>query len=526
MTFVQVATGIETSAQNCGFLIENASIQNCVITRETNQFSDLGGNKIPLSNSSLRLSEESLLPFNREEVQSGIVHFGLGAFAKSHFSTIIQDVLANGDLSWGITAVSIRSDRGIQISREQDNLYSVISQGAGENGKDKITTVGSIVDYLYGQEDHSRVLELLSSRETKLVSMTVTAGGYYLNPRQGEAHLLDLENQDIQHDLQRTEEAPKTVYGYIYTGLRTRMEQNLPPFTILPLDNLEDNGGKFQQTLIEFVSQKGDEKLIQWIKDNIEIPSTMVDRITPSFRAGSDSSSFSYYLGEYGDIIDRSPVFAEEHRELVIEKTSAKLPPFSNIPDVRIVDDARPYHHRKLYTLNLAHAFIGMAGEIDASTYFVHEFVKKPEVKQFLKTLFEQVGKALPLELQQEQTEYGDTLIDRLSNTYLRDVFERVGRDPTRKLTYAVNVVKDALDLGVSASDLTHIAFYAGLYDYLMRDCQENPSIKVKDSKQFPEPAIDSNDFQKLREYAYGVIKSQGVMNAIALYNRMSTKES
>ena len=51
------------------------------------------------------------LPFGYDpsRVHVGIVHIGLGAFARTHLAVYADEVLALGHLEWGICSVSMRS---------------------------------------------------------------------------------------------------------------------------------------------------------------------------------------------------------------------------------------------------------------------------------------------------------------------------------------------------------------------------------------------------------------------------------
>ena len=60
--------------------------------------------------------------------------------------------------------------------------------------------IGSIVDYLFAPDDPEAVLARLTDPATRIVSLTVTEGGYHVNQATGE---FDAADPAIQHDLER-----------------------------------------------------------------------------------------------------------------------------------------------------------------------------------------------------------------------------------------------------------------------------------------------------------------------------------
>ena len=139
----------------------------------------------------MRLSEKSLsqLPasvakpsYDRSKVVGSIVHLGIGAFHRAHQAMFTDAVLASGDLAWGIVGAGVISADMKNALAPQDFLYALAEMGAdGE----KVKVIGSIVDVFGGAEDAGKLLAKMSDISTRIVSITVTEKGYYLDPATG-----------------------------------------------------------------------------------------------------------------------------------------------------------------------------------------------------------------------------------------------------------------------------------------------------------------------------------------------------
>ncbi|KAL9048092.1 MAG: hypothetical protein Q9162_007860 [Coniocarpon cinnabarinum] len=109
------------------------------------------------------------------------------------------------------------------------------------------------------------------------------------------------------------------------------------------------------------------------------------------------------------------------------------------IPDIKgihFVENLEPYIERKLFTVNTAHATAAYFGHNMGKTY-VHDAMgdKKihDEVRDALKETAHLIVKKHGIS-EKEQDDYVEAIIKRISNPALKDVVERVGRAPLRKL--------------------------------------------------------------------------------------------
>ena len=84
--------------------------------------------------------------------------------------------------------------------------------------------MGAIVEYLFAPADPAAVLARLRDPAIRIVSLTITEGGYNLDEATGQFRL---DAPDIAHDLAHPE-APRTVFGFIVAGLAQRRAAGLP----------------------------------------------------------------------------------------------------------------------------------------------------------------------------------------------------------------------------------------------------------------------------------------------------------
>ena len=179
--------------------------------------------------SSQRLNEASLhsarsgtiLPtYDREATRFGIVHIGPGAFHRAHQAYYV-DTLLHSDKRWAISALSLKSTTLRDALKSQQGLYTLIELGAAPRAR----VIGAIRELLVGATDADAALARLATRDTRLVSLTVTEKGYCLDAR----NELDLANTDIVHDL-ATPAQPRSTIGWLVEALRRRRAAGIPPF--------------------------------------------------------------------------------------------------------------------------------------------------------------------------------------------------------------------------------------------------------------------------------------------------------
>ena len=117
--------------------------------------------------------------YERSQIGVGIVHFGVGGFHRAHQAMYIDRLLDDGlAQDWGICGVGVLpGDRRMRDAlRSQDYLYTLILEHP--DGTRQPRVIGSIVDFRYAPEDPEAVMKLLAAPASRIVSLTITEGGY------------------------------------------------------------------------------------------------------------------------------------------------------------------------------------------------------------------------------------------------------------------------------------------------------------------------------------------------------------
>src|SRR5690554_346445 len=177
--------------------------------------------------------------YNREQITTGIVHIGVGNFHRAHQAFYTNLLLEDPtQKQWGICGINLlpSDEKIVKALRKQDNLYTLTV--CGRKGEDVAYKIGSLIDLIWTIESLEAGINKLGDKNVKIITCTITEGGYNIDKSTGE---FILENESVQHDLANPSN-PKTVFGYVAEGLRVRMKNGAGPVTFLTCDNLQHNG--------------------------------------------------------------------------------------------------------------------------------------------------------------------------------------------------------------------------------------------------------------------------------------------
>lgn len=375
--------------------------------------------------------------YDRSKISIGIVHFGVGGFHRSHQAMYLDNLLNQGlARDWGICGVGVLpGDRRMRDAlRSQDHLYTLILEHP--DGTREPRVIGSIVDFRYAPEDPETVIELLADPAIRIISLTITEGGY--NP------------------------PLSGVFELVTAALNRRSERNLPSPTIVSCDNIVENG---QVARRAFTSCAGlsNPALAQWIQENTKFPNSMVDRITPV----TTPEVIEGLQAQYG-VQDAWPVAAEPFAMWVLEDDFANGRPPLDKAGVRLVDDVAPYEAMKLRLLNASHQGLCYFAYL-AGYRLVHEAAQDPLTAEFLSRYMN--FEALPTLAQiPGRTEFKDGLLPRFANAYVRDTVARLCAESSDRIPkWLLPVVRDNLRSGgsvrLSAAIVASWARYAEAID-------------------------------------------------------------
>lgn len=310
--------------------------------------------------------------YARSSLAPGIVHFGVGNFHRAHLAIYLDDLFNHGlDLDWAIIGAGILPfDEQMRAALEpQDWLTTVVEQDADVSAA-RVT--GVMVDFI-PPADRQRLLTTLADPKIRIVSLTITEGGYLIDPA---TQKFDPRHPAIVHDATHPEE-PTSVFGLILAGLRQRRAAGVPPYTVMSCDNVPHNGVVTRNAIVG-LARLMDPKLADWVEKTVAFPNAMVDRITP---ATSDRERM--ITAEKFGIRDNWPVFCESFRQWVVEDDFPLGRPRWEKAGAQFVSDVTPYENMKIRILNGGHAVIAYpAGLLDV--HFVHEAMEHKLIRAFL----------------------------------------------------------------------------------------------------------------------------------------------
>lgn len=358
-------------------------------------------------------------PKRRAPPQVGIVHFGPGAFHRAHQASYI-DRLLDDDPRWGIAAVALRSADTVAALAAQQGLYTIAERDAVSGYR----VVGAHGAWL-GPNDTAAVAKLLADPAIGMVTTTVTEKGYCLGPD----GTLDLAHRDIVHDL-AGDGAPRSVIGWIVGGLAARRAAGMAPFVPMPCDNLAGNGAKLHAALVAFAGAR-DAELAQWIADEVRVPSTMVDSITPA----SDAALHADVEAALG-VTDAIPVQRESFVAWVIEDVGLDGGP--DLASVGAIVTADPAGHEraKLRILNGAHSTLAYAGLLRGHSS-VAEAMGDTALADFVDVMIRaDVAPVLPPVAGLDLDAYRHTVLGRFRNPAIVHRLDQIAQDGTQKLPY------------------------------------------------------------------------------------------
>jgi mannitol 2-dehydrogenase len=350
---------------------------------------------INLNNAALESLPIEAPNYDRGSIGVGIAHIGTGHFHRAHQAMYIDRLLRQGLAhEWGICGVGVMPGDWTMrdVLTDQDGLYTLILEKP--DGSRDAHVIGSIIDYRYAPDDPESALEMLAAPTTRIISLTITEGGY------------------------RDPDGP--AFALIVEALDRRRRRGIAAPTIVSCDNIENNGAIAARAVLANAESR-DPGLAQWIAEEARFPSSMVDRITPA----TTVQMAAEVRRDFG-VNDRWPVVAEPFTAWVLEDEFADGRPPLEQAGVLLVDDVAPYELMKLRLLNAGHQCLAYFAHL-CGFEFVHEAAGDPVFADFLLAYFESEAiPTLPPVPGIDLHEFTRTLIERFANPGVRDTVARL----------------------------------------------------------------------------------------------------
>ncbi len=419
-----------------------------------------------LSNATLgQLPADVLRPgYDRSALTPGIVHIGLGNFHRAHQAWYLHRLMQMGKAhDWAIIGAGVRP--GDSVMREkllsQDCLTTLIELDPSGSA---VEVSGAMIDFVPVEEDNAALIAAMTAPEIRIVSLTVTEGGYFIDPATG---VFDPEHPDMVHDAKHPDR-PRTAFGAIIAALRARRSGGVAPFTVQSCDNLLGNGEVVHSTVVSLAGLS-DADLAAWIEAEVSFPNSMVDCIVPA----TGPAELDLVAG-FG-IADAAPVTHENFRQWVIEdRFCAGRPPWEEA-GATLADDVHVYEAMKIRVLNAGHQVLANIGEV-LGLPTIAACMRDPDVSGFfMKVQSEEILPHIAPVPSYTPQAYLSLIARRFGNPEIHDTTRRVAFDgSSRHSGFVLPTLRERLAAGGAVQGFALIeAFWARMCTGLREDGSE-----------------------------------------------------
>lgn len=417
--------------------------------------------------------------YNREQVKPGILHIGVGNFHRAHEEYYTNLLLENPDQqNWGICgAMLLPSDEHLYHAlKSQANEYTLTV--CGRDDKDEAYRIGSLIELIWGIENPEAVIAKIADKNIRIITLTITEGGYNIEKATGE---FMLEDELIKHDLQNPQ-TPKTTFGFIAEGLRRRKAAGNGAVTILSCDNLQHNGNTARKAFTSFIEAQ-DKELAAWMKENVTFPNSMVDRITPATRPEDIAR-----LNAKNGTSDEAPVYCEDFIQWVIEDNFVAGRPAWEKVGVEFTDDVTAYENMKLSLLNASHTLLSYPSFLSGYRK-VDDAMHDERIAKFVRTFMDvDITPYVPAPGNTDLELYKQTLIERFGNRSVSDQVARLCFDGISK--FPVYIMPNLIKMIRDHADLTRLAYLFAAYRHYLKYKTDDNGVAF----EVAEPWMTSED--------------------------------
>ena len=381
----------------------------------------------------MRRLDRSMLPelppsvrqprYDRDNLEIGIAHIGVGAFHRCHQAEFIDDMLEARFGRWGVLGVNLTAPNLADLLAPQQCLYSRTLRQDERSETRIIGALRQVID-VNDKASAEAAVAALGGSQISVVTMTVTEKGYCLTPSTGA---LDFDNPALRADLEGGF-PPRTLLGLLALALERRRQMGGKPLTLISCDNIPSNGARLGAALLEFAALRSAE-LTRWIMDRVTFPSTMVDRIVPA-TTPDDIDEIASALG----LRDPAAVVGEPFRQWVIEDKFAGERPPLDLAGAEFVADAKPYEQIKMRVLNAAQSTLAHQGALVGHA-FTYQAAADPTLAALTRRMLErETSTTLPKVAGMEVAPYIDQSMARIRNAAIRHRCHQIGTDGSQKI--------------------------------------------------------------------------------------------
>ena len=470
---------------------------------------DHDANLVPLRTRTLgQLPGAIMRPdYDRTALTPGIVHIGLGNFHRAHQAWYLHRLMQAGKAhDWGIIGASVRNEDAAQRERllAQDCLTTLIELDPSGTSAE---VVGSMIGYVPIEDGNGALIRQLSDPAIRIVSLTVTEGGYFLDPA---TKRFDPDHPDIRHDASNLA-CPRTAFGAMVAALKARRDAGHGPFTCQSCDNLPGNGRILREVVLGLATL-ADADLGAWIGAQASFPNSMVDCIVPA--TGPNERALAQSLG----VADQAPVTHENFRQWVIEDDFCAGRPAWEDVGATFSDRVHDFEAMKLRLLNGGHQIIAAPAEI-LGLATISDALAHPLIAGLLRKVgLEEIGPHVASVPGMTPAGYVDLIDQRFSNPEIHDTVRRVAFDGASRHTGAVlPAIRDAIAQGTK---LDGLALSQALWARMCSGTREDGSTIAPNDPVWPDlnaAALKARDDPRAwlaQRHLYGTIAEDSAFAA------------
>ena len=313
-------------------------------------------------------------------------------------------------------------------------------------------------------DDVHALIKAMAEPDIRIVSLTITEGGYYQDPATGK---LDITHRDILYDVKHPDR-PRTAFGAMVAALRLRRDRGIAPFTGLSCDNLQGNGTILRQAIIG-LAELGDVELARWIDSHCSFPNSMVDCIVPA--TGPAELALVQKLG----IDDSAPVTHEDFRQWVIEDNFCAGRPDWDKAGAEFSRYVHQHETQKIRILNGGHQILANAAEI-MGLHTISQAMRHPLIgAMFAKVQQEEILPHITPPPGQNVSDYLGLISTRFANEAIVDTVRRVAFDgAARHVGFILPSLRDGL---TQNSSVTGLALIEAIWARMCLGMREDGSV-------------------------------------------------
>jgi mannitol 2-dehydrogenase len=393
-------------------------------------------------------ADVSVPTYDRSALTAGILHIGVGNFHRAHQAWYMHQLMQAGHAhDWAIIGAGVKPFDAAQRDklRAQDHLTTLLE--LSPVGR-RVEIIGPMIDYLPVEPDNHALIERMAQPDIRIVSLTVTEGGYYINP---VTKAFDAAHPDISRDATHPDR-PTTAFGAMVAALRLRRDNGIGPFTGLCCDNIQSNGEILRQTVVA-LARLSDPTLANWIAANCSFPNSMVDCIVPA------TGPKELELARTAGIDDAAPVSHENFRQWVIEDNFCAGRPDLDLAGATFSSNVHHYEAMKIRILNGGHQVIAGVGEL-LSLHTIADCMRNKAVAGlFSKVARQEIAPLVKPVSGMTPDAYTDLIAKRFSNPHIVDTTRRVAFDgSSRHPGFIVPSIRDGLAAGTPIDGLALVS--------------------------------------------------------------------